>query len=158
MPETWSHLGEFRTRKKFICEEVTVKKTSNATGYCPWKAGPILKYSRVKIAKMQHPEIVQIPVLTVSLANIQQKYCFLFGHLHLLWMNCFKFSLLCLFIWLRTGRALQYRGRIQRKTWSCYSCMCMGPYAGVDYNLTFRPLQSFPWTMVNVLKSTGEWT
>ncbi len=29
-----------------------------------------------------------------------------------------------------------YRGRIQRKTW------CMGPYAGVDYNPTLRPLQS----------------
>jgi hypothetical protein len=56
--------------------------------------------SRFKIAKMQHPEIVQIPVLTVSLANLQQKYCFLFGHLHLLWMNCFKFSLFCLFTWL----------------------------------------------------------
>jgi hypothetical protein len=28
------------------------------------------------------------------------------------------------------------RGRIQRKTW------CMGPYAGVDYNLTLCPLQS----------------
>ncbi len=28
------------------------------------------------------------------------------------------------------------RGQIQRKTW------CMGPYAGVDYNLTIRPLQS----------------
>jgi hypothetical protein len=28
------------------------------------------------------------------------------------------------------------RGRIQRKTW------CMGPYAGVAYNLTLFPLQS----------------
>jgi hypothetical protein len=33
----------------------------------------------------------------------------------------------------------EFRGRIQRKTWK------MGPYAGVDYNLTFCPLQSrFP--------------
>jgi hypothetical protein len=29
-----------------------------------------------------------------------------------------------------------YRGRIQRKT------CCMGPYAGVDFNLTICPLQS----------------
>ncbi len=29
-----------------------------------------------------------------------------------------------------------YWGRIQRKTW------CMGPYAGVDYNLKLFPLQS----------------
>ncbi len=28
------------------------------------------------------------------------------------------------------------RGRIHRRTW------CMGSYAGVDYNLTFRPLQT----------------
>jgi hypothetical protein len=28
------------------------------------------------------------------------------------------------------------RGRIQRKIW------CLGPFAGVDYNLTFCPLQS----------------
>jgi hypothetical protein len=32
-------------------------------------------------------------------------------------------------------RAEEYRGRILRKTW------CMGPYAGVDYNLTLCPLQ-----------------
>jgi hypothetical protein len=32
--------------------------------------------------------------------------------------------------------SLLCRGRIQRKTW------CMGPYAGVDYNLTLCPLQS----------------
>jgi hypothetical protein len=56
-------------------------------------------------------------------------------------MNCFKFSLFCLFIWLLTGSALQYRGRIQGKTW------CMGPYAGVDYKfynltLTLRTLRS----------------
>ncbi len=31
---------------------------------------------------------------------------------------------------------MQFRGRIQRKTW------CMGPYAGVYYNLTLCPLQS----------------
>jgi hypothetical protein len=30
---------------------------------------------------------------------------------------------------------LATRGRIQRKTW------CMGPFAGVDYNLTLCPLQ-----------------
>ncbi len=34
------------------------------------------------------------------------------------------------------AQSVQYRGRIQRKTWS------MGPYAGVDYNFTLCPLQS----------------
>jgi hypothetical protein len=32
-------------------------------------------------------------------------------------------------------RHVKFKGRIQRKTW------CMGPFAGVDYNLTLCPLQ-----------------
>ncbi len=34
------------------------------------------------------------------------------------------------------GGGLEIRGRIKRKTW------CIGPYAGVDYNLILCPLQS----------------
>jgi hypothetical protein len=107
--------------------------TKTISNHCPFKARPILKYSRFKIAKMQHPEILQIPVLAVSLANLQQNIVFFLAMYNFV---CFKFILFCLFIWLLTGRALQYGGRIQRKTW------CMGPYAGGGYNLTLCPLQS----------------
>jgi hypothetical protein len=107
--------------------------TKTISNYCPFKARPILKYSRFKIAKMQHPEILQIPVLAVSLANLQQNIVFFLAMYNFV---CFKFILFSLFIWLLTGRALQYGGRIQRKTWY------MGPYAGGDYNLTLCPLQS----------------
>jgi hypothetical protein len=39
--------------------------------------------SRFKIAKMQHPEIVQIPVLTVSLANLQQNIVFFLATIYI---------------------------------------------------------------------------
>ncbi len=42
------------------------------------------------------------------------------------------------------------RGRIQRKTW------CTGPYARVDYNLTFCLLQSRIWEWATLWESRPE--
>jgi hypothetical protein len=54
---------------------------------------------------------------------------------------------------------MQYKSRIQRKTW------CIGPYAGVGYNLTLSPLQSRlqhiyhgqPYARVEFIPSQGLW-